>query len=118
MGDLPPMYQQLSTNAEADALINAQEPHWVLKHSLTCPVSAYGMQEFISYLKANPQERAAVVVVQHARGVSNHVAQQLGVKHESPQLLLVQEGRVLWHGSHSDVTAQNMKEARTAGVDY
>ena len=112
------MYQQLTTTAEADAIVQSEQPHWILKHSMTCPVSAYGMQEFISYLKSNPQEKAAVIVVQHARTVSNHLAQQLSVKHESPQLLLVQDGRVLWHGSHGAVTAENMKEAQSAAVEY
>ena len=112
------MYEQITTNEDADAFIEAPDAVWILKHSLTCPVSAWAMQEFISYLKSHPQEKAAVVVVQHARNVYNHIAQKLGVKHESPQLFLVQEERVLWHGSHGAVSAANMKQARSSAVQY
>ena len=106
------MYTQITTPAEADRIITADEPQWILKHSITCPVSAFAMQEFRRYLAAHPDEHAAVVIVQHARPVSNHIAERLGVRHESPQLFLVQAGRVLWDGSHGEVTAEAMAAAR------
>ena len=42
----------------------------------------------------------AMVTVQTHRAVSNAIAQKLGVRHETPQALLVKSGRVVWSASH------------------
>jgi bacillithiol system protein YtxJ len=47
----------------------------------------------------------AMVTVQTHRAVSNAVAQKLGVRHETPQALLIRDGRVVWSASHFRVTA-------------
>lgn len=37
------------------------------------------------------------------RQVSDAISQQLGVEHESPQLLLVENGKCVFHSSHSSI---------------
>ena len=73
----------------------------LFKHSLTCPISAGAYQEM---------ERVAgevgLVVVQKARPVSDEIAARTGVRHESPQALVLRDGRVVWSASHWNVTAE------------
>jgi bacillithiol system protein YtxJ len=107
------MYEQISTIEQADDHIAADTPTFIMKHSAACPVSAWALQEFKKYVQAHPDQPAGLVTVQHARDVSNHIAHRLGIRHETPQILLVQDGKTLWSGSHGDVTAQNMHEALT-----
>ncbi|MDH4063436.1 MAG: thioredoxin family protein, partial [Acidobacteriota bacterium] len=45
-----------------------------------------------------------LVSVREHRAVSTTIAERFGVRHESPQLLLVHGGVVRWHGSHFRVT--------------
>lgn len=45
------------------------------------------------------------------RPVSNEIAARLGVKHESPQAILVRGGKAVWHASHRQVTAANLAAA-------
>jgi bacillithiol system protein YtxJ len=52
-----------------------------------------------------------MVVVQTARPLSTWIATRLGHVHQSPQLFLVREGRVLWHASHWGITAAAMAAA-------
>lgn len=87
---------------ELDGLFNqsGEKPIILFKHSLTCPISHAAYEE-MSLLKNEP---ISLVVVQDARGVSNAIAQRTGVKHESPQALIVRDGAVIWHASHYDVT--------------
>lgn len=103
-------YEQITTTEAADAWLASPTPVWVCKHSVTCPVSAAGLGEFERYLAAR-DDRAALVVVQRSRGVSKHIAEATGVRHESPQVLLVRDRQVLWHACHGGITAEAMAEA-------
>ena len=86
----------------------------MLKHSLTCPVSTAGFREFEKYLDGREDSGDAVfalIQIQKQRPLSNHVAQVTGVRHESPQALIMQEGKVLWHASHWAITEASLKDA-------
>ena len=55
-----------------------------------------------------------LIVVQHARPVSNAVVERFGVRHESPQALLLRDGRVVWHASHWRDHRAGLEDAITA----
>ncbi len=38
-----------------------------------------------------------------AREVSNQVAKDWGIQHESPQVLLISQGKVVYSASHTDI---------------
>jgi bacillithiol system protein YtxJ len=90
-------------------------PVLLFKHSYTCGVSLEALDELVAHL--NDQDRKeflpeyAMVTVQTHRAVSNAIAQKLGVRHETPQALLVRNGRVVWSASHFRVTAAAMDDA-------
>ncbi|MEX0741567.1 MAG: bacillithiol system redox-active protein YtxJ, partial [Phycisphaeraceae bacterium] len=98
------MYETVHTCDRADQLIDSPTPVWLLKHSTACSVSAWAMREFMAYLGTHPHERGAVIVVQHHFKISERLAKRLHVRHESPQLLLVKKGRVIYSTSHSQIT--------------
>jgi bacillithiol system protein YtxJ len=52
-----------------------------------------------------------VVVVQDERPLSQAIEAATGVRHESPQALVVQQGRVTWHASHGAITAPRLAAA-------
>lgn len=81
----------------------------IFKRSATCPISMGAEAEYYKYLQGkNGGFMPAVVTVQEARPVSEEIARRFGVKHESPQLLAVKDGQVLWHISHSAITADEI----------
>ena len=45
------------------------------------------------------------------RAVSNLVAQQFDVEHESPQVLLIRNGKSFYHRSHFEIDSEKIKEA-------
>lgn len=49
-------------------------------------------------------EPVALINVAQDRDVSMRVAAETGVKHESPQVLVLHHGKSLWAASHFDVT--------------
>lgn len=94
-------------------------PLLLFKHSFSCGVSAEALDELIDHLNADiiaagvPHPRYAIVTVQTHREVSNAVSSKLGVRHETPQALLIRDGGVVWSASHFRVTADAMKKALT-----
>lgn len=78
----------------------------VLKHSTTCPVSANALHEYEQYLESRPNEQIdyTLVKVIESRPVSNQIAEDLGVKHESPQIIFLKDGEKYWTASHWAVT--------------
>jgi len=109
-----------------------ERPLLLFKHSFTCGVSAEALDELVAHLNAvAPRTRRddpvlagrspsadrpvdasyAMVTVQTHRDVSNAVARKLGVRHETPQALLIRDGRVVWSASHFRVTAQAVEAA-------
>ena len=89
-----------------------EHPVLLFKHSLTCPISSRAFHELQTYLdNADPNTRYRLIKIQNAYGVSKEVASKLGVEHESPQAILVRNGREVWNASHSSITASSLEEA-------
>lgn len=82
----------------------------LLKHSTTCPVSANALQEYEEYLNDTPNENLDYVLVKviESRPVSNKIAEELNVKHESPQIIFVKDKAKFWTASHWSVTKAHM----------
>ena len=95
-----------SLDSLATALASADtQPILLFKHSETCGLSLQANEE-MEALVSDPAWEMPVhlVSVQKSRPVSNAIADRLGVRHASPQLLLVHGGQVAWHTSHLAIT--------------
>ena len=117
-----PDLTQLQHIEQLDHLLSESHtrPLLLFKHSFSCGVSAEALDELIDHLNADivaagvPDPRYAIVTVQTHRDVSNAVSTKLGVRHETPQALLIRDGRVIWSASHFRVTSEAMKKALTS----
>jgi thioredoxin 1 len=52
-----------------------------------------------------------MITVQTHRPVSDAVAKLLGVRHETPQAILLRDGKVVWNASHFRITATELDKA-------
>lgn len=104
-----------------DALLreSATSPVLVFKHSLTCGTSAQALDELADHLERadGPHAHYALVTVQTHREVSTAISTRLGIRHETPQALLIRDGRVVWSASHFRVTARAVEDALAKGAD-
>ena len=109
-----PNLTTLSAVAQLEQLLAASsdKPVLLFKHSYSCGVSAEALDELIAHLEqAAADVTYAMVTVQTHRDVSNAVAKQLGIRHETPQALLIRDGRVVWSASHFRVNAASLDKA-------
>jgi bacillithiol system protein YtxJ len=103
--------------SEAPELEHALErsfnrPVFVFKHSARCGLSAHAHAE-IETLLADPNMNADVFVVDawSARSVSNALAARFSIRHESPQVLLITNNRMVWSAAHFRVTGRVIRAA-------
>ena len=84
------------------------------KHSTTCPVSAVVVDEVLRFAGTHPDWTIYVLKVIEQRDLSDTAAERLDVSHESPQVVVIRQGRSVWHTSHYGITAQTLSR-QTAG---
>lgn len=108
---------RLTSIDELDALLEASRegPVLLFKHSLTCPISATAHGAFRRFLESRRGEgaRFALVEVQRARPVSDAIAERTGIRHESPQAILLRDGRAVWNASHWRIDEAALERALT-----
>lgn len=107
-------WEELTSKARLSDLIQRshERVQLIYKHSETCGVclvSKEQMENVANEIGATTDLYVVNVITQ--RAVSSAIAQELEIRHESPQVILLKDGNVLWSGSHWDVTAGNIRSA-------
>jgi bacillithiol system protein YtxJ len=87
-------------------------PVLLFKHSATCDISAAAWDSFHNFLDDNETPvNVYYVVVQTARAVSNAIEQRFDILHESPQAILLVNGKPVWNASHRRLMAKTFHDA-------
>ncbi len=97
--------------AQARELLNSPDAMVVFKHSSSCPVSFMAKRQVDGFVAENPHVPTRTVVVQLERDLSNALETVSRIRHESPQVFIVQNGRVLWDASHGSITQRRLTSA-------
>jgi bacillithiol system protein YtxJ len=109
-----PLLTQLRHIEDLDTLMadSDERPLLLFKHSYSCGTSAEALDALVDHLNDDGlQARYAMVTVQTHPELSHIISKRLGVRHETPQALLIREGRVVWSASHFRVTADAVEAA-------
>jgi bacillithiol system protein YtxJ len=100
---------------EAAIAESVERPVLLFKHSRTCGISCEALDELRAHVAEQADESAAaaykVITVQSHRGLSDNAAKRLGIRHETPQAILLKDGRVVWNASHFRITAAALARA-------
>ncbi len=108
---MPDSFRPLTSDSEWDDARTASEeaPVLIFKHSNACPVSAQAHDE-MAQLAEDADLPIYKVVVQENRSVSDAVEADLDVRHETPQVILLQDRRPVFDTSHFEVTADTIRD--------
>jgi bacillithiol system protein YtxJ len=96
---------ELTSTQQYDSL-RSHEISIIFKHSPTCPISLFAHREVSRYCESQPDAPVYLVSVRRQREVARHVAHCTGVRHESPQVVVLRRGDVLAAASHHTITAE------------
>ena len=109
MSRLTPL-TDLSGLEEAIAESN-ERPVLLFKHSRYCGVSAEALDELQSHIETAPADVVyRMITVQTHRPISDAIAQRLGLRHETPQAILLRDGKAVWNASHFRITANQLNQ--------
>lgn len=82
-----------------------QKPVILFKHSTTCGISAGAKHRLETEWEINPEEVDFYYLdLLTYRPISNLIAEKLGVRHESPQIILVKNGEAVADTSHHAIS--------------
>ena len=91
----------------------------IFKNSPYCPVSAIALREFTKFaanVQSNRGVKLYLVDVIKSRSISNRISEDLGIIHQSPQLIWLDEkGNVLDHKSHTAITFEYLNKLLQKG---
>lgn len=78
----------------------------VFKHSSRCIISKMALRRFESeYTQPSP---FFLVDVINNRDVSNYIASELKVQHQSPQVVVLRKGKAIYNASHERIEAKTV----------
>ena len=89
--------------------LSDNKPIVIFKHSTRCSVSRFALKQFESEYDLTDRVDAYFLDLLEYRVISNEIASRFGVYHQSPQLLLIKEGKSVYDVSHSDIDAGELK---------
>lgn len=80
------------------------KPQVIYKHSNTCGISRMVLNMFTESYDMDLDIDLYFLTIQSHRDVSNTIQDKFGVRHESPQLLIVKNEEVVFHTSHGAIS--------------
>ena len=81
----------------------------IFKHSTRCSVSRMALKQFENEFNSSGKVTPYFLDLIAHRAISNEITIRFGVPHQSPQLLLIKNGKAIYTVSHSDIDAEALK---------
>jgi bacillithiol system protein YtxJ len=83
--------------------LSHEKPVLIFKHSTRCSISRFALKQFENEFDLEGIVDAYFLDLIEHRDISNEIASRFGVQHQSPQLLLIKEGKSVYDVSHSEL---------------
>jgi bacillithiol system protein YtxJ len=97
-------FHELSFDPSIDAII-------VFKHSPRCSISLMAKDRLERKWEPEfDQNPVFLIDVLSSRAASNLVSEKYGIEHQSPQVLIIKEGKCIYTASHSAITFEEIRK--------
>lgn len=106
-------WRTLENVTQLDAVEKLSEEKLIVifKHSVTCGISNMVWHQFQNEIDfTNERVEMLYLDLLAHRDVSNEITRRFKVLHQSPQILVISNGEVLHHASHSAIRISNIKK--------
>lgn len=84
--------------------------HLIFKHSTRCAISAMVLNRLERTWELDAEVKPYFLDLIRYRDLSNEVSQKLNLLHESPQLILLRNGELVYHASHNSISNEALKD--------
>lgn len=105
-------WKQLTAIDQLDTLVEESKsiPVAIFKHSTSCGISRMVIKQFESQYDFEPSQLQPYYLDLKAyRAVSIEIASRFQIMHESPQMLLIKNGSLVYADSHGAISVDALK---------
>jgi bacillithiol system protein YtxJ len=101
----------LESEAQIEKIIadSEQKPQVIFKHSTRCSISSMAKNRLTKKNAPEGIDFYYLDLIQF-RKLSNRIASDFKVTHQSPQILIIHHGKCIYHESHSGITMEEIEE--------
>ena len=106
-----PNWISLTEESQLESLkqLSFQKPQVVYKHSTRCSLSSVALHR-LENAPEKPDADYYLLDLIRFRSLSDRVAREFDVHHESPQVLLIKDGNCVYEESHLGITMTELAE--------
>ncbi|MBF6642068.1 bacillithiol system redox-active protein YtxJ [Flavobacterium sp. J49] len=104
-------WRALTDIGQLNEIVNesSAKPVIIFKHSTRCGISRMTLKQFENEYELEDLVTPYFLDLLENRDISNEVAKRFDIEHQSPQLILIKNGRATYNASHSDIYADALK---------
>lgn len=90
--------------------LSFEKPVLIFKHSTRCSISRFALKQFENEFDFSTNELQPYFLdLLEYRSISNEVATRFNVFHQSPQILLIREGKCVYNASHDAIAVSEVR---------
>lgn len=88
-----------------------EKPVAIFKHSTRCSISRMAWNQFQKHYNISEDKMVVYYLdlIVH-RDISNAIADDFEVQHQSPQIIVIKDGVAVFHTSHESIDAKDLEE--------
>ncbi len=88
--------------------LSTEKPVVIFKHSTRCSISRMALKQFENEFDLNEKVVSFLLDLIEYRNISNEIASRFGVQHQSPQIILICDGKAVYNASHESIEAAKL----------
>lgn len=106
-------WNELTSLEQLEAIVNEsmQQPVVIFKHSTRCSISSMALDRLERSWDNGEDLKPYYLDLIQYRDVSNQIVDKFGVMHQSPQVIILKDGQVIYDNSHMGISYQAILNA-------
>ena len=105
-------WRQLTNLGQLNEIIHESttQPIIIFKHSTRCSVSRMVLKSFENEFDLQDKITPYFLDLLENRDISNEIAARFGVTHQSPQIIVIKDGKAVYNASHENIDASQLEQ--------
>ena len=103
-------WRALTDLGQLNEIVNesTEKPVVIFKHSTRCSISRMALRQFEQEFDLEEKVVPYYLDLLEHRDISNEIANRFGVYHQSPQLIIIKDGKAVYDRSHENIDAAKL----------
>ena len=110
---IEPKFYTLTSMEELETIetISYEKPVILFKHSTRCSISRFALKRFdAEYDFSEEQMNWYLLDLLNYRDLSNEIARRYNIEHQSPQIIVIRNGKAVFDTSHDAIDVYDLKQ--------